>query len=157
MSLTGPNISFEDSLLLPPAYGGCTCSCHREPNCVHVAPCCYPKDEGEGNTLIEAWRRSSEENKVEKRREKQVTSNLQTSSSFTAAAWELVPKSVPVPFDCVQVKVHKDNQVEVVLLNKGVAMWRNTVNMLPGDTFNIGSIKGEGSIKIRNEVEGAGD
>lgn len=26
----------------PPAYGGCTCSCHHNPNIYHVAPCCYP-------------------------------------------------------------------------------------------------------------------
>lgn len=26
----------------PPAYGGCTCSCHRVPHTYHCMPCCYP-------------------------------------------------------------------------------------------------------------------
>lgn len=31
---------------IPPAYGGCGCSCHRHPGVFHVMPCCYPgKDE----------------------------------------------------------------------------------------------------------------
>ena len=30
---------------LPPAYGGCTCSCHRNPGVVHVVACCFPSDE----------------------------------------------------------------------------------------------------------------
>lgn len=28
---------------LPPAHGGCTCSCHRVPGIMHFAPCCRPK------------------------------------------------------------------------------------------------------------------
>jgi hypothetical protein len=27
---------------LPPAYGGCTCSCHRVPGIMHIAACCHP-------------------------------------------------------------------------------------------------------------------
>lgn len=26
----------------PPAYGGCTCSCHRMPGVMHCVPCCRP-------------------------------------------------------------------------------------------------------------------
>lgn len=26
----------------PPAYGGCTCACHRQPGIMHFAPCCRP-------------------------------------------------------------------------------------------------------------------
>jgi hypothetical protein len=32
---------------LPAAYGGCTCSCHRVPGVMHVAPCCKPVAAGE--------------------------------------------------------------------------------------------------------------
>jgi len=39
---------------LPPAYGGCTCSCHRVLGIVHIAPCCHP---GKTNGLeIKRWR-----------------------------------------------------------------------------------------------------
>jgi len=27
---------------LPPAYGGCTCSCHCVPGIMHIAACCHP-------------------------------------------------------------------------------------------------------------------
>jgi hypothetical protein len=27
----------------PPAYGGCTCSCHHNPGTMHCVPCCYPE------------------------------------------------------------------------------------------------------------------
>lgn len=30
---------------LPKAYGGCTCSCHRTPGVMHIAPCCRPSDD----------------------------------------------------------------------------------------------------------------
>lgn len=26
----------------PPAYGGCTCSCHRVPGIMHMTACCRP-------------------------------------------------------------------------------------------------------------------
>ena len=28
---------------LPPAYGGCTCVCHRQPGVKHCIPCCSPQ------------------------------------------------------------------------------------------------------------------
>lgn len=36
MSLTAPPKD------CPPAYGGCTCACHRQPGIMHFAPCCWP-------------------------------------------------------------------------------------------------------------------
>ena len=27
------------------AYGGCTCSCHRDNDVIHCFPCCYPEDD----------------------------------------------------------------------------------------------------------------
>lgn len=47
MSLFGP--SFEEAEMLPEAYGGCTCDCHRHVGVKHVMPCCYPaRDEAFG-------------------------------------------------------------------------------------------------------------
>jgi len=37
----------------PPAYGGCTCSCHRIPGTMHVMPCCLPQDELEKSVELE--------------------------------------------------------------------------------------------------------
>lgn len=32
----------------PPAYGGCTCSCHHTPGTLHIVACCSPqREEGE--------------------------------------------------------------------------------------------------------------
>ena len=34
---------------LPPAYGGCTCSCHRRSGVMHVVPCCGPGRRSDGD------------------------------------------------------------------------------------------------------------
>lgn len=31
---------YSDDFDLPPAYGGCACSCHRNPGVMHVMACC---------------------------------------------------------------------------------------------------------------------
>jgi len=49
MSFAPNKYSFDNSL--PKAYGGCTCDCHRMPNVCHCAPCCYPSNEQEENSM----------------------------------------------------------------------------------------------------------
>lgn len=48
---------------LPRAYGGCTCSCHRMPGVMHIAPCCRPGDEQSKPLMTREWfeRRSKDE------------------------------------------------------------------------------------------------
>lgn len=29
---------------MTPAYGGCTCACHRRPGVMHFMACCHPSD-----------------------------------------------------------------------------------------------------------------
>jgi hypothetical protein len=43
--MSQPTVTMFDKDDLPPAYGGCTCDCHRWPNIFHCMPCCYPGKE----------------------------------------------------------------------------------------------------------------
>jgi len=36
----------------PPAYGGCSCSCHRNSYVRHIIPCCYPSQDEALDELV---------------------------------------------------------------------------------------------------------
>ena len=52
ISVIGDNEDDNPFNRLPPAYDGCTCSCHRTPGVMHVMACCWPKFDPQPVTII---------------------------------------------------------------------------------------------------------
>lgn len=71
------------------------------------------------------------------------------SEKLTADARKLIPKSIDVPFDYVEIIVNADATLTVELTNAGVVMWRSRgPEMMTTDRLHCGPFRGAIQIAV---------